>query len=45
MEVSITPAEMIEVYKSAPGIVVEFKQAMRRDKRNARMAKRQKEGQ
>ena len=38
-EVSVTPTEVIELYKSAPGIMLELKKAMRQDKVEAKMAK------
>ncbi len=39
IDVTVTPAEMIEIYKSAPGIIKDFRTMMRRDKREAKAEK------
>ena len=42
LELNITPAEMIEIYQAAPGIVKEFRTMMREDKIEKAMAKAKK---
>ena len=38
-ELNITPAEMIEIYQAAPGIIKEFKSMTREDEVKKKMAK------
>ena len=39
LDINVTPAEMIEIYQAAPGIIKEFRAIMNEEKLEKKMAK------